>query len=189
MRSGPTAVSWFQPEPTVSLDLIDRLDLRPSDPIIDIGGGASRLVDALLDRGFTDVSALDVSEAALEEARARLGGRATLVTWLHEDLLDWRPSRRYAVWHDRAVFHFLVDPAERAHYVDALRAGLAPNGVVVMATFATDGPDRCSGLPVTRYDPDELAAAIGATEVVATRREEHTTPGGGVQPFTWIVAR
>lgn len=189
LRSGATAVSWFQPEPTVSLELIDGLDLRPNDPIIDIGGGASRLVDALLDRRFTDVSVMDVSEAALGEARARLRGRATAVTWWNEDLLAWRPSRRYVLWHDRAMFHFLVDPVERERYVDALRAGLASNGVVVMATFASDGPQHCSGLPVARYDADELAAAIGATEVVVTKREEHSTPGGGVQPFTWIVAR
>jgi trans-aconitate methyltransferase len=181
-------VSWYQREAAISLRLIEGLGLPSGASIVDIGGGASALVDGLLDRGYSDVSVLDISEAALQAARDRLGDRSRLVKWHTDDVLAWQPSQMYSVWHDRAVFHFLTDLDERVRYVETLRRGLAAGGSVVMATFSPDGPEQCSGLPVMRYDADGLAKELGL-EVVATEREEHVTPIGGVQPFTWIVAQ
>ena len=186
---GAATVSWYQPTPTVSLGLVDELAVPVDAAVVDVGGGASTLVDHLLARGHTDVTVLDVSARALAAARSRIGASAA-VAWVHADLLSWRPERRYDLWHDRAVFHFVVDPADRARYRATLLAVLAPGGAVVLATFAADGPEFCSGLPVARYSPGELADAIGDDfDVVATRRDEHHTPQGVVQPFSWIAAR
>lgn len=183
-------VSWFQAEPATSLELISRADADPDAPIVDVGGGASTLVDRLLDAGRCDVTVLDVSGEALAVSRARLGDRAGAVSWVVADLLDWTPPRRYDVWHDRAVFHFLTDPADRRRYRDALCSALAPGGVAVLATFAPDGPQQCSGLRTARYGPDELIEELGpGWEREDARREEHVTPAGVVQPFTWVVAR
>ncbi|WP_300011281.1 class I SAM-dependent methyltransferase [Pseudonocardia sp.] len=186
-RRGDTQVSWFTADPACSLELIGAAD--PRLPAVDIGAGASRLVDALLDRGFTDLTALDVSDDGLAHSRARLGAAADRVHWVVTDVLDWAPDRRFGLWHDRAVFHFLTDPADRQRYRDLLRVALAPGALVVVGTFAADGPEYCSGLPTARYSPDELAAALGDLEVVERRREEHRTPAGGVQPFTWLALR
>jgi SAM-dependent methyltransferase len=181
-------VSWFQVEPQPSLDLIGELAAGPDTAIIDVGGGASMLVDRLAERGFIDLTVLDISQAALETGRRRLPG--VPVTWLRADLLTWLPQRRYGVWHDRAVLHFLTDPADRAVYLATLRAALEPGGAVVLGVFAPDGPASCSGLPVARYSPQELAGLLGpAFTLVHTRGEEHTTPAGGHQPFTWLTAR
>jgi ubiquinone/menaquinone biosynthesis C-methylase UbiE len=186
-RLGPENVSWFQLRPTVSLALITHLGISPQTPVIDVGGGASCLVDSLLDLGFSDVSVLDVSSAALQVARRRVGSDRA-VHWLTHDLLTWQPSRRYGLWHDRAVFHFLVDPEDRERYLRVLFRALAPGGHVIVATFAQDGPARCSGLPVARYGEEELASVFGeVVDVVAYRREEHTTPAGVVQPFMWVA--
>jgi 2-polyprenyl-3-methyl-5-hydroxy-6-metoxy-1,4-benzoquinol methylase len=147
---GAAGVSWFQPTATTSIDLIERLEIPKTAAIIDIGGGASVLADALFERGFTDVSVLDVSKTALAEVRLRLGARDS-ISLLQEDLVAWSPERRYDLWHDRAVFHFLVDPSDRGIYLKTLRSALRPEGFVIMATFASDGPEYCSGLPVSRY--------------------------------------
>jgi hypothetical protein len=132
---------------------------------------------------------LDVSRAALVATRQRVGVDIP-ITFLEEDVLEWHPERRFHLWHDRAVFHFLVDGADRAKYLATLRSAIQPGGSVIMATFALDGPEHCSGLPVARYSADSLGSVLGSDFVVVeTRREEHTTPGGGVQPFTWVAAR
>jgi SAM-dependent methyltransferase len=186
---GVTGVSWFQSEPKLSLELIDLLGISPSTAVVDVGGGASSLVDRLVKRGFTDVSVLDISAAALEAGRRRVGESAP-VQWLHEDLLVWQPRRRFGLWHDRAVFHFLTDEVDRERYLATLASGLEPGGALVMATFAEDGPEFCSGLPVLRYSSEELVDVLGrGFRAVATRRELHTTPSGVVQPFTWLAAR
>lgn len=188
-RRGSRGVSWYQPAPAVSLELVGLLGVARSDPVVDVGGGASTLVDALVAGGFEDVTVLDVSAVALDEARQRTGDPPG-VHWVCADVAAWRPARRYRLWHDRAVFHFMVDDADRALYLLALRAGVARGGAVVMATFAPDGPRACSGLPVARYSAGELAAVIGEDFVVeVTRTEEHTTPDGTVQPFTWVAGR
>lgn len=187
---GDTTRSWFEPHAVQSLRLLDRCGVGPAASVIDVGGGASPLVDALLDRGHTDVTVLDISAVGLDIARSRLGARADAVTWLVADLLTWQPSRSYAVWHDRAVLHFLTTDDARAHYVDALNAATAAGAVAVLATFAPDGPETCSGLPVRRHDADDLAALLGDSwEPIAVDREEHVTPSGGVQPFTWAAFR
>ena len=186
---GEAAVSWHEPEPTMSLEVLDAAGVTPDASVIDVGGGASRLVDALVARGFGDVTVLDVSAAALDEARRRVG-EATPVTWLHQDLLHWVPERTWTVWHDRAVFHFLTEPTDREAYRQLLRRAVAPGGVVVVATFAQDGPEWCSGLPVRRYAATELARELGADlEVLASGSTVHRTPAGGVQPFTWVALR
>ena len=184
---GTQGVSWFQSEPTVSLELIVSLGLDVTTPVVDIGGGASVLADRLLGAGFTDVSVLDVSEVALNTGRLRIGGTRS-VQWLHEDLLSWSPARRYGLWHDRAVFHFLTDEDDQGVYLETMRSALLPGGSLVLATFAEDGPERCSGLPVSRYSVEHLRARLGSRfDLMVSRRELHTTPGGAVQPFTWIA--
>jgi hypothetical protein len=188
-ETGVTTVSWFQPQPSISLELIDLLGVQRSSPVIDVGGGASTLVDRLIADGFTDVTVLDISEYALGESEARIGPSSS-VTWLRQDLLTWRPSRTYALWHDRATFHFLVDRQEQDRYLRLLVNALQPSAAVILATFDKDGPERCSGLPVARYSATELAERLGgAFEVVATRREQHSTPRGALQPFTWLACR
>jgi SAM-dependent methyltransferase len=180
-------VSWYQPEPAMSLALIDRLRVPKAAPVIDVGGGASLLVDRLVARGYTDLTVLDVSSTALEIVRRRLDD-AGRVRWLHEDIMTWQPERRYALWHDRAVFHFLTNVAERAKYLKIMRQALGDSGALIIATFASDGPERCSGLPVARYDAVDLERLLDGFTVVESRREEHVTPSGTVQPFTWIAA-
>lgn len=185
-----TGVSWFQDVPEVSLELIDALGATPDAAIIDVGGGASRLVDALLARGFGDLTVLDLSSAALAASRARLGGMAGRVAWIAADVCAWEPARTYDVWHDRAAFHFLTEASDQAAYVARLRRALRPGGHVVIGTFAPDGPQRCSGLPVMRHDSDSLARVIGPEfALVAHRRHEHRTPAGAIQRFQFSVFR
>lgn len=184
------AVSWFQPRPGISLALIAAAGLKPVDPIVDVGGGASRLVDQLLAQGHQDVTVLDVAAAALEKSRARLGKAQDRVHWVVADITRWRPERRYRLWHDRAVFHFLTAPEERLAYRRALEAGLMPGGTAIIASFALDGPERCSGLPVQRYEPETLAMELGkAFTLVSQRHEEHTTPAGRLQRFQYSLFR
>ena len=186
---GATEVSWYEPAPTMSLDVFDAVGVTARSSVIDVGGGASHLVDALLDRGYEDLTVLDVSDAALREARDRIG-ETTAVSWIQSDLLHWQPRRTWQVWHDRAVFHFLTDPADRAIYRDLLHAAVEPGGVIVVATFDADGPEWCSGLPVRRYEAAGLAAELGPDLAVLTSGGTvHRTPSGGVQPFTWVALR
>lgn len=181
-------VSWFQDDPAPSLELIDRVQPAPDAAVVDIGGGASRLVDRLLARGFRDVTVLDISASALDVAKARLGARARDVQWIVADVTAWQPARRFDLWHDRAAFHFLVDPADRAAYVACLTQALAPGGHAIIATFAEDGPEKCSGLPVNRYDPDGLAKELGgAFALVDSRRHDHSTPWNSNQRFRFSM--
>jgi SAM-dependent methyltransferase len=187
------ALTWFEAEPALSLELI-AAHAQPGEAILDVGGGASRLVDALLDRGCERPAVLDVSQAALDASRARLGARAAKVDWIVADITRWRPDRSFGLWHDRAVFHFLTDPADRAAYVAAMTAALRPGGTAIVMTFAEDGPETCSGLPVVRYAPESLAAEIerlapGAFRPIAARRHLHLTPKGNRQSFQASVFR
>jgi len=184
---GAHGISWYQREPSTSLELFDALGATPDTAVIDIGGGASTLVDHLVARSFRDVTVLDLSASALDLARTRIGP-APAVTWVAADVLRWQPPRPYGLWHDRAVFHFFVDDADRAAYLTTLRAAV-PTGAVVLATFAPDGPDSCSGLPVARYGPDELADLLDGFDVLEVRRHIHHTPSGAEQPFTFVAAR
>jgi len=186
-RNQVDGVSWYQQEPVVSLELVDILGVDKDAGVIDVGGGASTLVDSLLFRGFTDLTVLDISNSALRVSRERVGP-GSHVTWIAHNLLTWEPVRPYDLWHDRAVFHFLL-PHEIKVYQDLVRRSVAPGGSVIMATFAPDGPEWCSGLPVTRYNADQLGQVLGDEfTVVEQRREVHTTPSGALQPFTWIAA-
>ena len=181
-------VSWYQARPAMSLELIARAagGRGKEAAIIDAGGGASRLVDHLLDAGYADVTVLDIAAPALEKARARLGARARQARWIEADLLNWRPGRPYDVWHDRAVFHFLTEAADRRRYVEVLKAALKPGGQAVIATFAPDGPEKCSGLPVMRHSPESIAAELGeAFALIEARDEHHTTPAGRAQHFNY----
>jgi hypothetical protein len=187
-RHTPSGVSWYEPEASTSLSLIKDLNLPTDTPILDVGGGASTLVDGLVAGGYSDVSVLDLSSAALEASRDRLGPDVP-VRWLNEDLLNWVPERRYGLWHDRAVFHFLTDPEDRTRYLDLMARAVAPEGRVIMQTFAPDGPDSCSGLPVARYSAEDLARALAPDfEVIDSGRQAHVTPSAKTQPFTWVVA-
>lgn len=187
---GDTMRSWFQAAPKMSLRMLDAAGVTAADSVIDVGGGASPLAGALLLRGFQDVTVLDVSAAAIEHARRRLGPRAGQVHWLTADIRAWRPVRCFAAWHDRAVFHFLTTEPDRQGYRRALEAATAPGAVAVVGCFAPGGPLQCSGLPVARYAPGDLAAELGPDwALVAEDREEHITPNGLTQPFTWIAMR
>jgi SAM-dependent methyltransferase len=185
----PDEVSWFQREPAVSLDLIRRAAPDPSAAIIDVGGGASILVDRLLDDGYQALTVLDLSSAALAQSRARLGPRADAVDWREADLLTTDvPAAAFDVWHDRAVFHFLTNPGDRALYARQLRKALRPGGHVVIATFAEDGPLKCSGLSVCRYSPDAQQAELGdGFQLVDTVRDAHRTPSGSTQSFVYCL--
>jgi trans-aconitate methyltransferase len=185
---GEDGVSWYQSTPTITLELLTAAGIDRHASIIDLGGGASVVVDHLLAGGFTDISVLDVSRVALDRTRARLGTDAERIHWLHRDIFDWVPERRYDLWHDRAVFHFLIDEDERRAYLRTLHAGLAPGGRAIVATFDADGPTHCSGLPVVRYRAEDLATVFAPhLDLVTSRREEHLTPAGLIQPFTWVL--
>ena len=177
-------VSWFQENPAISLRLLRDAKATPDSRVIDIGGGASRLVDALLEQGFRALSVLDISAAALDTAKKRLGAASADVDWIVADITAWTPTRTYDVWHDRAAFHFLTLPADRDAYLDRLRAATAPGSQVIIGTFALDGPEKCSGLPVQRHDSKSLTVLLGpAFELVASDDEAHHTPWDAVQHF------
>lgn len=182
----PTDVSWYQPVPAKSLQLIRATGVAPSAAILDAGGGASTLVDNLLAEGYTDISVLDVSGVALKRSQARLGELAKAVHWIESDVTTFAPSRRYAVWHDRAVFHFLTDPDERAAYIDVLGKALEPGAHLLIATFGPEGPERCSGLPVQRYDSAALEELLGTQFRLGGHvLEMHETPSGSTQQFLY----
>jgi SAM-dependent methyltransferase len=184
-----TQVSWHQPDPARSLALI-KSAAPSSASVIDVGGGASRLTDALLADGHTDLAVLDISQIALERTKSRLGDLARSVTWIVADITQWRPMRTWDVWHDRAVFHFLTDPASQDAYLAALRRATVPGSAAIMATFALEGPERCSGLPVQRYSPQTLAARLGPDfRLYAQEAEAHRTPFGTTQAFSYAAFR
>lgn len=181
-------VSWYQEDAGISLTLIDNFGC--AGPVIDVGAGASVLVDHLLATGRTDITLLDISGEGLDETRRRLGPSASSVFFVVADLLTWRPSRKFAVWHDRAVFHFLTSATDRDRYVSTVTAAIEPGGMLVLGTFAEDGPEMCSGLPTARYDAAGLAALFAESFAVENaEREVHHTPWGAEQPFTWLVLR
>lgn len=185
-RSREDEVSWFQKIPDTSLRMIEALDLDPDARILDVGGGASRLADGLLNAGYRHITVLDITEQALQQSRARLGERAPCVEWIAADITTFQPDTTWDVWHDRAVFHFLVTEEARAGYRRTLERALRPGGHVIIATFGPQGPEKCSGLPVVRYDPESLVAALGADFTLChTELEQHATPAGHQQEFLY----
>lgn len=184
----PTQVSWFEPEAAVSLEAVRRSGFEADAAVLDVGAGASRLVDGLLALGYRDITLLDASSVALDLVRDRLGDAALgRVRYVAADITEWVPDRKYPVWHDRAVYHFLVDPADRAAYRRAVAAAVPPGGAVVLGTFALDGPEKCSGLPVQRYSVESLQHEFeDLLRVVESRTEMHTTPSGSTQSFLFV---
>ena len=186
---GENEVSWFQENPAPSLDLIAKAGATTASAVIDVGGGASRLGDAVIETGFRTVTVLDLSQAALVAAKGRLGKRADQVQWIVTDVTVWEPqAAAYDVWHDRAAFHFLTQERDRSAYVVRLTKAVKPGGHAIIGTFAPDGPERCSGLPVARYDAQSLGRVLGnGFELVETLRHEHRTPSGSVQRFQFSL--
>ncbi len=186
----PEEVSWYPPVPGPSLDALERLGIGSKATLVDVGGGAAGLVDALLDRGWKDLTVVDVAAPALEASRGRLGSRANEVEWQVADIRRWRPARTFDIWHDRAVFHFLTGAADREAYVQTLPLATHSGSHVIIATFALDGPEQCSGLPVRRYNAEMMAAELGGGfSPIAAWRQVHTTPWGATQNFQWAVFR
>lgn len=187
----PTEVSWYAPHLDVSLRIIEEAAPDRSSRIIDVGGGEATLIDDLLDRGYCNLSILDVSSTALDVAKARLGERAGTVDWLCGDVTTFPFTRHYYdVWHDRAVFHFLTDPKDRAAYVRQVTHAVRPGGNVIVATFGPEGPTKCSGLEVMRYDPDALHDQFGASFLLLRHLTEiHQTPAGTAQQFTYCYCK
>jgi SAM-dependent methyltransferase len=176
--------SWYQAVPTISLSMIRNSGLEHDAAVIDVGGGASLLVDHLLSDGYRDLTVLDISAAAIAQARARLGEHADRVKWVTSDITCFKPTRAFGLWHDRAAFHFLTDPADRERYVDVLYRSLAPGGQAIIASFAPGGPRRCSGLDIVQYDAQGLQAVLGEGMVLLEQEEEHhLTPAGAEQKF------
>ncbi|MEO5759175.1 MAG: class I SAM-dependent methyltransferase [Mesorhizobium sp.] len=189
-RKSEKEVSWFEENPAPSLELIAAVAPTPDMAIIDIGGGASRLVDGLIQNGFKQITVLDLSEAALEAAKARLGKQAAQVHWLVADATSWEPTETYDIWHDRAAFHFLTEEHDRIAYVTRLKRAVRAGGHTIIGTFALDGPEQCSGLPVVRYDAASLSQTLGKSfELVDTRPQAHVTPWGSTQSFQFSVFR
>jgi len=180
----PDQASWWQAEPTRSLRLIEASGVGHADPIIDVGAGASTLVDHLLAGGYSDITVLDLSGSALGTVRERLEERAQYIKFVEADLTAWSVQEDYALWHDRAVFHFLTDPDDREAYRATLAGALRPGGQAIIATFGLDGPERCSGLDVERYSAESLSAELGnAFELLESVDDVHRTPSGAEQAF------
>ena len=179
-------VSWFEPLPTISVQMLKAAGVTPESCVVDVGGGDSRLVDYLVAQGLDCVAVLDVSGAALDRAKARIGRRAEQLMWIESDVAASWTLKPMDVWHDRAVFHFLTDANARERYRAHLLEVLKPGGFAIIATFALDGPEKCSGLPVARYSPDALAAALGpALRLIESQAHTHTTPWGTTQSFQY----
>lgn len=187
---GPEDVSWYEARPAASMDLIAACGHSNTARVIDVGGGISPLVDHLLDLGYPMPTVLDISASALAVAQQRLGERRHRVRWVVSDVAHASFDQAFDIWHERAVFHFLVDPSARARHIDKLRSSLAPDGHAIIATFAEDGPEQCSGLPVMRYSPEALAEQLGDDfRLIESRRATHRTPWGSEQRFIYGLFR
>ena len=179
-------VSWFEPSPAVSLQLLEAAGLHPHTCVLDIGGGNSRLIDALLARGLNCLAVLDISSEAIERAKERLGDAASIVTWIEADVAGKWSAQPVDIWHDRAVFHFLTSSGDRASYREHMLSTVKSGGAAIIATFALDGPERCSGLPVVRYSPELLERELGpGITLVESRTTTHRTPFGTAQSFQY----
>ena len=181
-----TEVSWYQQHPEGSLELIDATGVKQSASIVDIGGGASTLVDFLLKAGYKHLSVLDISPAAIKQAKSRLGSNESKVEWIEQDITEFKTDRCFDVWHDRAVFHFLTDEKDRTSYVKAMLSALNIGAHVIIAAFDANGPKKCSGLKVMHYSPEKMSAVLGGSfQLIETRTENHLTPGGASQGFVY----
>lgn len=177
----PDEVSWTQTKPQISLDFIDSLELSKTAKIIDVGGGDSKLVDFLLDEGFKNITVLDISGKAIDRAKKRLGDRAQNVKWIESDITEFEPKETYDVWHDRAAFHFLTEPEQIKTYVDLTQN--AVTSFMILGTFSTNGPKKCSGLDIKQYNEEQLGAVFNHFKKWECKTEDHTTPFGTTQNF------
>ena len=185
-EKNPAEISWYQSHPQHSLSLIGDTGIGTAARIIDVGGGASTLVDHLLMDGYRNITVLDIARTAIERARDRLGDLSQQVTWIENDVTDFSPGQKFDIWHDRAVFHFLTLERDRECYLEALHKTLKPGGQVIIATFSDSGPSQCSGLDVVRYSPATLSRVLGSQlRLVETLTEDHHTPNGGLQQFVY----
>ena len=181
-------VSWYQADPRISVDMIDSCGINPCDPIIDVGAGSSLLVDRLIQKGYKRLTVLDISPVALANSQQRLGALADKVDWIEADAIGFRSKSRFALWHDRAVFHFLTDENDRKKYIATIASALNPSGYLIIATFAIGGPEKCSGLPTVQYDATKITAELGARfALIEERSEEHITPAGLMQKFSYFL--
>lgn len=186
-NKSPLEVSWYVTEPTLSLQLIRNTQVALDEPIIDVGGGASVLVDHLCEEGYSNVAVLDISANALAWAKNRLGDRACDIEWHEDDVTRFKPPHQFAVWHDRAVFHFLREESDRRSYVDVLKRALEPDGNVIIAAFAIGGPTQCSGLDIVQYNAAKLQAELGEDfELIEEQSELHMTPANKEQKFAYF---
>lgn len=189
----PEDRSWTQERALMSMEFVGRSEIAHAASIIDVGGGSSMFVDDLLADGYQDITVLDIASLAIDEARSRVAanpGDAERVRWLVADVLQWTPDRVYTLWHDRAVFHFLVEQRDREQYRRVMMQAVEPRGFAIIATFAPSGPDACSGLPVQRWSCAELAAAFGSEfSHIDETEQPHLTPWGASQPFSWVLLR
>jgi SAM-dependent methyltransferase len=185
-EKNPAEISWYQSHPQHSLSLIGDTGLGTAASIIDVGGGASTLVDHLLLEGYRDITVLDIARSAIEQAEDRLGDRSQQVTWVESDVTGYAPGQAFDIWHDRAVFHYLIHDRDRECYLNVLNKALKPDGHVIIATFSDSGPSQCSGLDVVRYSPETLSQTLGPTlRLAETLTEDHHTPNGGLQQFVY----
>lgn len=183
-RKKSDEVSWFQSNPQTSLDLVRFLNIKKTDSIIDIGGGDSRFAESLLDLGFSNISVLDISESAIQRARERLDERAGEITWIVSDVLDFKPETAFDLWHDRAAFHFLTDPVQVERYIELARSSVKDNGFMTIGTFSENGPEKCSGLEVSRYSEARLTTLVkNGFNKIKCFLEDHLTPFNTVQNF------
>ncbi len=186
-NKSPLTVSWYQEDPALSLLLIRNTQLALDAAVIDVGGGASTLVDRLCEEAYTNVAVLDVSSSALAHARARLAEKANAVEWFEEDVTSFSPPHRFSLWHDRAVFHFLTAKSDRDKYISVLKQALESDGHLILMAFATDGPVKCSGLDIVQYDANKLMVELGrGFELLETGYEVHITPSGAEQKFAYF---
>jgi ubiquinone/menaquinone biosynthesis C-methylase UbiE len=187
---GAMELSWYQPVPEKSMELIRKTSSPLDTPIIDVGGGASTLVDLLVRSHHSDITVLDIARNALDKSRERLGEHASEVQWVESDVLEFEPQRRYCIWHDRAVFHFQVETERVQKYLEVMRKSLTPNGFFALSTFGPEGPQRCSNLPTRRYSVDELSSLLGSHfDLVVSEIEDHLTPGQVHQQFLYTLWR
>jgi ubiquinone/menaquinone biosynthesis C-methylase UbiE len=187
---GQAEVSWFEETPTESLQLLQLVGAQPSSAIIDVGGGTSLLVDNLLAKGFENLTVLDLSAAALNSTRARLGDKGEAVKWIVADATEWLPTDSYDIWHDRAAFHFLTSENKQLAYIKRLKQALKRGGHLIIGTFALDGPEKCSGLPVARHSAESLSAILAPDfNLIDSRHHEHITPWKAVQKFQFSTFR
>ena len=186
-NKSPRDVSWYQQEPAVSLELIRATRLASDEPILDVGGGASVLVDYLYRKGFTRLAVLDISERALDSVKKRLGDAARHIEWYAADITRFEAPHPFALWHDRAVFHFLTDASDRESYLKVLKKTLKPGGHLIIAAFAIGGPEKCSGLDIVQYNSEKMAKELGKEfELIEERSEVHVTPSGNEQSYNYF---